>query len=314
VKGADSIGKALGGHRSGGGWVCKCVAHDDKEPSLSIKDGHDQILVKCHAGCDPRDIIAELQRRGLWPEREKTRDYSARPKPERAARPEPPPQETSMAKVATRIWRECVSPWRTWVEDYLASRGLKLPRNVEIARNIRFHPKCPMGDDVFAPAMVCAFEKIEQGVPAEPYLDHPPFAIHRIRGPGHANKKMLGPTAGQAVMLSPWWHVYDVLHICEGIETGRAIMGEHREDPEDRRRPVWALGTAGAMERFPNIARVQKLYIWADRDKSTTGTDAADACRWTWHKAGKQAVIMKPPPEAMGKDWLDLLTQPETDE
>ena len=36
-------------------------------PSLSISAGKDgKVLVRCHAGCDQRDVIAALQERGLW--------------------------------------------------------------------------------------------------------------------------------------------------------------------------------------------------------------------------------------------------------
>ena len=36
-------------------------------PSLSISAGNDgKVLVRCHAGCDQRIVIAALQARGLW--------------------------------------------------------------------------------------------------------------------------------------------------------------------------------------------------------------------------------------------------------
>ncbi len=38
--------------RSGAGWCCRCPAHDDRTPSLSIHAGDDgRALVNCHAGC-----------------------------------------------------------------------------------------------------------------------------------------------------------------------------------------------------------------------------------------------------------------------
>lgn len=38
--------------RTGAGWSCRCPAHDDRTPSLSIHAGDDgRALVKCHAGC-----------------------------------------------------------------------------------------------------------------------------------------------------------------------------------------------------------------------------------------------------------------------
>ena len=33
---------------------------------VSIRDGERSVLVKCHAGCDPRDIVAALQRDQRW--------------------------------------------------------------------------------------------------------------------------------------------------------------------------------------------------------------------------------------------------------
>ena len=50
---AETIAKALGGRKAGGGWMARCPAHDDREPSLSIRDADDgKVLVRCHAGCD----------------------------------------------------------------------------------------------------------------------------------------------------------------------------------------------------------------------------------------------------------------------
>ncbi len=38
--------------KAGAGWCCKCPAHDDRNPSLSIHAGDDgRALVNCHAGC-----------------------------------------------------------------------------------------------------------------------------------------------------------------------------------------------------------------------------------------------------------------------
>jgi hypothetical protein len=46
---AETIAKALGGRKSGGGWMARCPAHDDREPSLSIRDESDgRVLVRCH--------------------------------------------------------------------------------------------------------------------------------------------------------------------------------------------------------------------------------------------------------------------------
>lgn len=39
-------------------WVACCPAHDDKRPSLAIRETHDGlILLHCFAGCDPMSIL-----------------------------------------------------------------------------------------------------------------------------------------------------------------------------------------------------------------------------------------------------------------
>jgi hypothetical protein len=58
---------------SGTGWSGQCPAHEDRNPSLSIRTGRDgRCLVKCHAGCETEAIVAELGlgMKDLMPERE----------------------------------------------------------------------------------------------------------------------------------------------------------------------------------------------------------------------------------------------------
>ena len=58
---AETIAKALGGHRAGATWMARCPAHDDSSPSLAISTGSNgKVLVRCHAGCDQRDVIAAV--------------------------------------------------------------------------------------------------------------------------------------------------------------------------------------------------------------------------------------------------------------
>ena len=64
---AEIIAKALGGRRAGAGWMAHCPAHDDRTPSLSVRDFTDgKVLVRCHAGCDQERVIAALRERNLW--------------------------------------------------------------------------------------------------------------------------------------------------------------------------------------------------------------------------------------------------------
>ena len=44
-----------------GRWQACCPAHDDRSPSLSIKeDASGKVLIHCWAGCDTRDVMAAI--------------------------------------------------------------------------------------------------------------------------------------------------------------------------------------------------------------------------------------------------------------
>lgn len=67
-----------------GKWKACCPAHDDKDPSLSIREADDsKVLLHCWAGCDTDSIVAAigLTIRDLFP----CDDKSNRPGPSRAA-------------------------------------------------------------------------------------------------------------------------------------------------------------------------------------------------------------------------------------
>lgn len=53
--------KLEGIRKSGGSYMARCPAHDDGTASLSVSEGKDQpVLLNCHAGCQPEDILAKL--------------------------------------------------------------------------------------------------------------------------------------------------------------------------------------------------------------------------------------------------------------
>jgi hypothetical protein len=196
---------------------------------------------------------------------------------------------------ARRLWAESLPVEATRAADYLNDRGLSLPADPEIRdRTLRFHPHCPFPDQTNAPALLVAFTPIEMVVPDDPFDDPPPRAIHRIRGRGHGNKFMLGPVRGCAMMISPWWQVYEHLHVCEGVETALSLYGEEV-------RPIWALGSAGAIASLPVVERVQHLTIWADNDENGTGLTAAKQCRDRWVEAGKIVTVRM----SEGSDYAD---------
>lgn len=67
---AADIAHALEARQVGPGkWMARCPAHEDRTPSLSIREGDIAPLVHCFGGCDRANVIQALRDRGLWLER-----------------------------------------------------------------------------------------------------------------------------------------------------------------------------------------------------------------------------------------------------
>ncbi len=74
---AEQIARELGGAtKTAGGFVCRCPAHDDRNPSLSITERRGKLLVRCFAGCEQAAVVAALKGQGLWPEAENHKQSS----------------------------------------------------------------------------------------------------------------------------------------------------------------------------------------------------------------------------------------------
>ena len=59
---AAGIARRCGGERERAGYcTARCPAHDDAKASLSLKDGRDGVLWKCHAGCTQEAVMAALR-------------------------------------------------------------------------------------------------------------------------------------------------------------------------------------------------------------------------------------------------------------
>lgn len=58
---SDVLGKLEGVRSQAGYWMARCPAHEDSKASLSVARGTEQpVIIKCHAGCDPVDILAAV--------------------------------------------------------------------------------------------------------------------------------------------------------------------------------------------------------------------------------------------------------------
>jgi putative DNA primase/helicase len=124
---AEIIARALGGYRAGADWVARCPAHDDRKPSLSIRDsGSGIVLVRCHAGCEQTRVIEALRSRGLWTGK-RPRSVVAPQMAAPGVEGRPDQDDARRKEAALAIWRSATPASGTPVETYLLSRSLHLP-------------------------------------------------------------------------------------------------------------------------------------------------------------------------------------------
>jgi len=273
---AESIAKALGGRKASSGWIARCPAHDDREPSLSLGETKDRkILVHCHAGCEQDDVIAALRSRGLWPDNGL---YLSKRAPSGIATSQPDHDNGKRTQTALAIWDATVPTAGTLVEDYLGSRGLK----PSTAATLRFHKGLKHRSGAIWPAMVAL---VTRGV------DDVPLAIHRTflardglgKAPVDPQKMMLGPCQGGAVRLAP---ASDVLMVGEGIETSLAAM-------QARGLAAWAaLSTSGllALDLPPDV---RDVIVLADGMRQARRLPAVPHCVGSERGAARASRIRR---------------------
>ena len=143
---AADIAAALDGRHIGDSWIARCPAHDDRNPSLSIRDGAEgKVLVRCHAGCDQTRVIVVLRMRGLWPSSD-----SSSPLAQPAVSGDQAHCDTTRTEWARRIWRQAVPAANTLVETYLRARGVTMP----VPPTLRFSAGLRHSSGGIWPAMV----------------------------------------------------------------------------------------------------------------------------------------------------------------
>ena len=285
---AESLARALGGRRTGSHWMAPCPTHEDRDPSLSIRDADDgKVLVYCHAGCDQSLVIGELRSRRLW---DNTSDYCQRPaiRQSPAASNAPPAQNDSdRTAAALRLWGAAVPAADTPVVTYLYSRGI----NLVAPDSVRFHPRLKHSSSGSWPGMVAL---VTRGHDGEPLAIHRTFLARDGAGkaPVTPQKMMLGPCRGGAVRLAM---PVGKLMVGEGIETCLAAM-------QATGFPAWAALSTSGLRALQLPAEVDEVIVLADGDDPGEAA-ALDAAR-RWKREGRAVRIARPP---TGMDFNDLL-------
>lgn len=282
---AETIARALGGRKVGQGWTARCPAHDDREPSLSIRDADGKVLVRCHAGCDQRDVIAALKARGLWDGKEPSALRHLRRR--KVSPPRPDPDQAERSAVALSIWQSTINADGTPVEAYLASRGL----TCSLPTSLRFHRGLKHPSGGIWPCMVAL---VTRGADGTPLAIHRTFLAREGRGkaPAEPAKMMLGPCRGGAVRLR---EPGEVLMIGEGIETCLAAM-------QATGHPAWAALSTSGLRTLDLPGCVRDVIVLADGDDP--GEAAARDCALRWMRQGRRVRIARPP---RGLDFNDVL-------
>jgi len=269
-----AIVEQLGGKWSPRGGMCRCPAHDDGSPSLSIRVGDTTLLVHCFAGCNSVDVLKALR----------TIDSGAVRTSHEAKRAEP----TNLQPLAERLWATSRPLSETLAARYLASRHL-----VSHSAQLRFHPRVQLGraaDATFHPAMIAAVRD-DAGLVAvhRTFLDGATARQATFDNP----KRLLAVPETGAVRIGA---ATRVLGIAEGIETALAANQIHGI-------PVWAvLGN----ERFGIVSippYVERLVILADNDAG--GARAAQLAQDGLRRDGLTIEVVWPPSEH--NDWADVL-------
>jgi putative DNA primase/helicase len=289
---AEEIAHALGGRRAGNGWTARCPAHDDRSPSLSIREASDgKLLVCCHAGCGQAKVIHALRDRGLWPTNDRYQAKIIRPQPLQPAHHERDDEGVDRTAAALKIWESAEQATDTLVETYLGSRGI----NIAPPASLRFHPALRHPSGVLWPAMVA----LVSGSGGQPLAIHRTFlALNgRSKAPVDKKKMMLGPCHGGAVRFGTA-HPKNWLVLAEGIETTLSVMQECRLTG-------WAALSAGGLKSLKLPPEASKVLICADNDLNGKGQRAATEAAERLLREGRRVQIATPP--ISGTDYNDLL-------
>jgi putative DNA primase/helicase len=237
---AKAIVEKLGGVWRGTRGECRCPAHDDASPSLSVRLGDTAILFHCFAGCNPAEVMKALQRHRLH-------DRSA------VAMPQGTPKR-DMSALALRLWRASKPISGTLAEDYLLARGLSGP----FSRALRFNPETVLGsgaDKRMMPALIAAVEN-DLGIVAvqRTFLD----SSNILRKPIAKPKVSLGLLGTAAIRLAP---ATDELGLAEGIEDAQSAM-------EWFGTPTWALGGVERLAFVSIPEKVRRVIVYGDRGEA----------------------------------------------
>lgn len=190
-------------------------------------------------------------------------------------------------KFAGQIWREGVEPRGTIAEAYLRSRGLFEVLDEFAGTVIRYHaPFYCCGRT--AAAMVALFRDIKTDEPigvSVTFLD---------KNAGKIERRFYGHIGSGAIKFSGFT---DSLSIGEGIES--TLSGGVLGYP-----PVWCVGSASGIARFPVIPGVTTLQVFGEKGDGGANAKAVKQLVQRWRHSGADIYVIDP---KIGNDLNDVL-------
>ena len=284
---ARALVAALRGRWSSNHGMCRCPAHQDGTPSLSVTSTRDgRVLLHCFAGCAGRDVIATLRGMGLWPQ--SAHSHGPVRAPVRLSAERPDQAALRKQRRARALWEAAEPVAGTLGEVYLRARGVagRLPSCLRYLHRLEHNFRLTSH-----PALIAAVQDSEGEV----------TAIQRtwLSDDGRAKaaldpaKAGLGPMCDGAVRLDP---PAAMLGLAEGVETALSARQLYAL-------PVWATLGASRLKsvRLPEVCRT--VVIFADNGESGLRL-AREACAH-FRRRGRAARLV-PPPQAFG-DFNDML-------
>ncbi|RVJ12579.1 DUF7146 domain-containing protein [Sinorhizobium medicae] len=256
-------------------------------------------------GGDIITLVAEVERCSIggairWLRRRLSLPPSERPQwmPGRARSPETVPDEAERIAAARALWRGALPGRGTAAELYFERRGLPIPDDVWPV--VRFLPECRFrGETAPHSAVILPFASIASGeVTAVHKIAVWPNG-HPVRRRDRSKLKISsGLVKGAAIMIRPLSATAIDLCLCEGFETGLAIIAG------GWRRPLFAMGGASFLAKVEPVSQVRRLVIGADHDENGTGLHAAIECGRRWAVAGTFVEVTWP--DDVSSDFADL--------
>lgn len=272
---AEMLARLLNGKRCGKGYLVSCPAHEDRNPSLSVRDGRHGLVVHCFAGCSSHDVMAALPQFGNEIRFNSERSEGA-----------PFESVTKRRGWAEAQWNAAEPVFGSLVAKYLGSRGLDY--TLPLSAALRCAPSLKHPTGARCPAML---GKVI-GVNGEFLGVHRTFLARDGQGKAviEPNKMMLGPCKGGSVRLG---EAIDFVMVGEGIETCIAAMQMFGQ-------PAWAALSASGLAALQLPEYVSDVLVLADRDH--VGERAAVQAAVRWRAQGRSVDVTLP---SIGKDFDD---------